>query len=192
MESRNEHGAADAGSLTDVWLVNGIPGAGKSTIARALAQRFSRGVHLEGDALQALIVAGAVGPGEQPADEEARQIHLNVRNQCLLARSFAEAGFVPVLDYVVVNRARLQEYRTHLNGLQLRFVTLAPGVATALARDQARPEKTVAHLWAHLDEQMRTELGGVGLWIDNAPLTVDETVHQILQNKEASKIAADW
>jgi predicted kinase len=102
-------------------MINGIPGAGKSSVARTLARRVERGVHIEGDRLQEFILSGSVHPGGQPADEEARQIHLNVRNQCLLARSFAEAGFVPVIDYVVVSRERLEEYLTHLHGLRLAW-----------------------------------------------------------------------
>jgi predicted kinase len=174
--------------ITDIWLINGIPGVGKTTTARALAQRYERGVHIEGDRLQELIVSGAVWPGEQPQEEENRQIHLNVRNQCLLARSFAQEGFTPVIDYVIVNKARVEEYRQHLPGFTLRLVTLAPGVSVALERDRRRPEKTVAHFWAHLDDVMRAELSGVGLWVDNADLTIAETVDYILACQKESVV----
>ena len=111
-----------------------------------------------------------------------------MRNQCLLARSFAEAGFTPVMDYVVVDRARLEEYRAHLRGLRLHLVTLAPGVDVALARDRARPEKTVAHRWTHLDGRMRLELGGVGLWVDSAEQTAEETVETVLRERARAAI----
>lgn len=174
--------------MTDIWIINGIPGVGKSTTAHALAARHERGIHIEGDKLQEFIVSGSVPPGGQPSQEEKRQIHLNVRNQCLLARSFAGEKFIPVLDYVVVNRARVEEYHQHLMGLSLHLVTLAPGALVAVERDRRRPQKTVAARWTHLDEMIRAELNGVGLWIDNSTLSVEETVSHILQHKEAAKI----
>lgn len=174
--------------MSDVWIINGIPGSGKSSTARALAARFPRGVHLEGDRLQDLIVAGSVPPGGEPHEEEERQIHLNVRNQCLLARSFGQDGFTVVIDYVVVNQARVEEYRQQLDGLSPHLVTLAPGVTVALQRDRDRPEKTVAHLWSHLDGLMRAELAGTGLWVDNAALSIGKTVDYILANQATARV----
>ena len=175
-------------AVTEVWLINGIPGAGKSTAARRLAGMLARAAHVEGDALQAMIVAGGVSPGGAPAAEEAAQIRLCVRHQCLLAHSFARAGFVPVLDYVIVDRARVNEYRAQLPGLRLRLVTLAPGAEVALARDRLRPEKTVAAAWTHLDAVIRRGLGEAGLWVDNGGMTADETVAHILAAQERALV----
>src|SRR5262249_20625304 len=151
-------------SVGDVWLINGIPGAGKTATARRLAERLPRAAHVEGDRVQEMIVAGGVMPGEDPPEEGAAQIGLCIRNQCLLARSFAGAGFVPILDYVVPVRRRLEEYRQQLTGLSLHLVILAPPASVALARDAARPEKTVAERWVHLEAELRRELDGTGLW----------------------------
>lgn len=172
----------------DIWIINGIPGSGKSTTARALAKRLPHSAHIEGDAVHDLIISGKVSPGQAPQEEENRQIHLCVMNQCLLARSFQENGFIPVIDYVVVNRRRVEEYRGHLMGFRLLLVTLDPGVETALQRDADRPEKTVAHLWVHLYEQMKQGLAGMGLWVDNGTRSIDETVEYILHHKNAAQV----
>lgn len=175
--------------LPEIWLISGVPGAGKTTAARALAQTFEASTHIEGDRLAEWIVSGAVLPGDEPAEESERQMELCIRNQCLLARSFAEAGFTPVLDYVVVTRHLLDAYGHYLAGGVLRFVTLAPPLEVALERDRDRAAKSVGDRFADLDALMREELTGVGLWLDNGALSVEETVAAILDGAEAARIA---
>lgn len=160
-------------------LLTGIPGSGKSSVAEALAARLRMSARVEVDALQAMIVSGGQWPSPAANPEADRQIFLRARNACLLADSFAGAGFVPVLDDVVVRRSHLDFYRAALTAVPLHVVVLAPGPAVAWQRNQAR-EKALAVDWSPLDEAMRSELGQEGTWIDNATQTIEETVEAVL------------
>jgi chloramphenicol 3-O-phosphotransferase len=133
-------------------------------------------------------LAGAVGPGEEPSAESDRQIRLSIKNQCLLASSFTSTDINVVLDYVIVSQEMLLQYREQLPGQKVFLVVLAPGIETALRRDARRPEKTVAEEWAHLEPQIRRELADVGLWVDNAGLTLSETVALVRERKVEARL----
>jgi Chloramphenicol phosphotransferase-like protein len=149
--------------------------------------RLARGVHLESDRLQEWIVSGGVWPDQDPKAEAQRQLNLRTRNVCLLADSYFDAGFTPVIDDVVIG-SRLQEFLQLVRSRPLLFVLLTPRLKVVEQRDANRTEKHVFDIWSHLDEAMRHETPRVGLWLDTSELTAEETVAAILRQDLAATL----
>jgi len=169
-----------------IYVVSGLPGAGKSTVSYLLAKRFERSVHIEADLVQQLIVAGSVWPEWEPRDEATRQFALRRRNVSMLADSFFEAGFAPVIDDIVIG-SHIDEYVSGLCGRPLLFVTLIPRPDVIREREMLR-KKHVFDKWAHLDEALRTEMARIGLWIDSSEMTAEETVDEIVRRADEARI----
>lgn len=173
-----------------VIIISGVPGSGKTTVARMLAARYDRAAHIESDMVgEAFIVTGLVPPQGPPPDDASAQLELRRKNICLLADSFADAGFVPVIDDVVVSPGVLDLYRRRLRTRPLLLVELVPRLDVVQARDQRR-DKHVFSLWQHLDAELRTSMRRVGLWIDTSSMTAEQTVDLIMTNLNEATIAS--
>ncbi len=181
-----------AGGAPGCLLVTGMPGAGKSTVTRLVAQRLPRSARLDGDELNMMIVNGFVWALGEPADEAARQVELLHRNLCALASNFADTGFTPVIDAVIASREKLDVFLDLLAPRDVQLVVLTPGIDVCRHRNTLRDPRERFNFdgYEALDADMKRELGDVGWWFDTAALTPEQTADRIVREADGRALVS--
>lgn len=127
--------------------------------------------------MSAMIVSGVVDPDGEPKEAE-RQVRLSHRNMCLLAKSFCDFGFVPVMEWVIRNRTDLNNLLQELEGYILNLVTLQLPTEVRRQRKPGNFDR-----WAYLEPQFVKDFDRLGLVVDTERFSPEEAVNYILNNK---------
>ncbi len=182
--------------MADLFVISGNQAAGKTTIARLLVQRFSRGVHVEADDLQRMILSGRRWPEVNDdvdrvtgrvLGEAGAQLTLRLHNACLLGRSFVSAGFTTVITDTVFGW-RFREMLAQLGGLTFHFVMLRPSVE--VLHEQERERASGSNDWETYVEAGIDETPRISLWLDTGGWTAPNTVDEILHRQPEALIRA--
>jgi chloramphenicol 3-O-phosphotransferase len=168
-----------------VFVITGQLSAGKSTVARALLDRFEHGYHVDVDGIREMVTSGLASPLEW-TDETTRQFELAIHGAAALARVYADAGFAVGIEGGI--EPALVEKALREVGLRDRMVgvVLHPRLDVALERNRERQTKSfdtsiLEPVMREIDADLVRDASREG-WhaIDNSDESVDATVDRIL------------
>lgn len=124
--------------MEQVLILTGPPGAGKTSTAMAICERFDRMMHISVDELREWVRAGYRRPWD--TDLQAReQLRMSAENACAIARVAVSHRYAAIIDDTVLPE-QVEAYRRSLDGIEagVHFVTLLPSLESCLHRDAPR------------------------------------------------------
>lgn len=164
-----------------LYVITGAMAAGKSTIAKALVQRFEKSAHIGGDAFLRMIAKGGATMGPVLDPEAIAQLHLRQDIAMDAVRRFVAAGFATVYQDILIG-ADFVRVTSALGDLEPRIVVLDPSVSTLAERDAARHKTGYSEHFrpSVLANALRADTPRQGLWLDTSAMSVDDVIDAIL------------
>ena len=166
--------------MSHIVILSGPAGAGKSSVARSLCERYDRTVHIETDLFFEMIQMGRINPMRP---ESERQNHMISRAVARAATAYAQDLYAVFIDGVVgphLLPVYLEELRPA--GAPVHFVLLRPTLDETFRRIVPRDPARRMTEQQHRDLYAQFVRYGdfAGLTIDNTSLTADQAADRVM------------
>ena len=173
-----------------LFVISGVSAAGKSTVARLLAERFERGACVPGDTIRAMVVSGEATMRPDLEPEALRQLRLRYAGALAVAGVYLSAGFDVVVEDVIVGPV-LEDFLRLVPVPEFHLVFLDPDAAAIERRERERNRIVYGPgRWSvgGLQALLREETDRIGLWLDTTRQTAERTVAAIVSDLDASRV----
>ena len=173
-------------TMGSLLLITGPPGAGKSTVSRAIAEASAHSVFVAGDAFFGFLANGSVAPWLPAAHQQNQTV---TRASASAAGRYAADGYFTVYDGIV-GPWFLPTFASASGLEELHYAVLLPPVESCVERVATRGDHGFSDEGA--TRQMHREFSSAAIEarhvLNPPPTQVDQVVGTILSALEAGSL----
>ena len=160
--------------MTDLYIITGPAGAGKSTISRKIAESKSKSVLIEGDDIYHQVVGGYV-----QAWKQGNNLDIFWKICIDMIDIYLSNGYTVVFNYIV-NPENIKALQDKFKEYKIKFIILITDEGTLLSRDKERPKDCqMGERCLTLLNDFKNKNYNKNNFLDTSNLSVNETLEEI-------------
>ena len=164
--------------MSNLYIITGPAGVGKSTISKELAKRKKKSALIEGDEIYHQVVGGYVQAWKDGN-------HLDVFWKICLNNidTYLNAGYDVIFNYIITP-TNFNQIKSRFKNHNVKFVVLIVNEETILKRDNERPKDCqMRERCITLLNNFKNYNFGEDYFLNTSDLSVNETI-DIIENNE--------
>lgn len=163
--------------MSNLYIITGPAGVGKSTISRKLAQISNKSVLIEGDEIYAHVISSY-----QSAWKEGNHLEIFWEVCLNMIETYLSYGYDVIFNYIVTPNI-LEKIKWKFKNCHIKFVILITDENTILKRDSLRPEDSqMKERCIVLLNSFKNNNFSIKNFLDTSNLSIDETVKIIKES----------